>query len=117
MRMMAITVNGCAPGNIFPAFILGSAALATGDELIIFFTPAGAPMLVKGAMEKVNVKGLPNLVELVDSVKELGGRIMMCELALEVKGIKREDIIDGVEIVGATTFVVEAKNATLTFSF
>ncbi len=117
MSMMAITVNGSEPGNIFPPFIIGSSAVASGDDVILFFTPGGSPALVKGAMEKMSVKGLPDLMELVEGFQMLGGRIMFCELGFEVKGINPADVRDGVEIVGATTFIAEAKDATLTFSF
>jgi len=117
MGMMAITVNGAEPSSVFPPFILGSSAIASGDDVIIFVTPGGAPALVKGVMEKMEVKGLPDLMELLEGFQLLGGRIMLCELAFEVKGLTEDDIREGVEIVGATTFINEAKNANLTFSF
>jgi len=117
MAKVAITVNGSEPGNVFPSFILGSSAVASGDELVIFFTPGGAPAMVKGAIEKMEGKGLPNLLELFNGVKELGGKIYVCELALEAKDLKKEDFREGIEIIGATTFINEIKDATITFSF
>ncbi|MCK4306932.1 DsrE/DsrF/DrsH-like family protein [candidate division WOR-3 bacterium] len=117
MAKVAITCNGSEPGNVFPPFILGSSAVASGDELVLFFIPGGAPALVKGKMETMKVKGLPDLVELYEGVRELGGRILVCELALDAKDLKKEDFREGVEIVGATTFLNEIKDATITFSF
>ena len=117
MAKVAITVNGCQPSNVFPPFIIGSSAAASGDDVILFFTPGGAPALVKGEMEKMEVKGLPNLIELAEGLRQLGGRVLLCELALEAKGIKPQDLRDGVEIVGVTTFLAEVQGAGLTFSF
>lgn len=118
MAKMAITCNGSAAPNIYPTCILGSSAAAAGDEVILFFTPGGAPVLVKGEMEKMqDVKGLPDLIELYNGMIELGAKIYACELALEAKDLKKEDFREGVEIVGATTFVNEIKDATITFSF
>ena len=118
MAKMAITVNGSAPPNIYPPCILGTSAVASGDEVILFFTPGGAPVLVKGEMEKIqDLKGLPNLIELYNGMVELGAKIYACELALDAKDLKPEDFREGVEIIGATTFVNEIKDATLTFSF
>ena len=117
MAKVAITCNGSGPGNVFSPFILGSSAAASGDEVIIFFTPGGSPAMVKGAIEKMEVKGLPDLIELYKGLRDLGGRIMVCELALDVKDLKREDFREGVELVGATTFLNEIKDATITFSF
>jgi len=117
MAQVAITVNGSESGNIFPPFILGSSAAASGDDVIIFFTPGGAPTMVKGFAEDLSVKGLPVLTELIEGTLELGGRLMVCELALDVKDIKAEDFREGVEIVGATTFIAAISDATITFSF
>ncbi len=118
MAKMAITVNGAAAANIYPTCILGSSAVASGDEVVLFFCPAGAPVLVKGEMEKLqDVKGLPNLIELYNGLVELGAKIYVCELAFEAKDLKKEDLREGIEIVGATTFVNEIKDATITFSF
>ena len=117
MSKVAFAVNGAEPKNVFPPFILGSAAVASGDEVVIFFCPAGAPAMVKGEVEKMEMKGLPNLTELVSSFLELGGRVLVCELALEAKDLKPEDFREGIEIVGATSFMVDITDANITFSF
>lgn len=117
MGKLAITVNGAEPKNIFPPFILGSSAIASGDDVILFFCPGGSPALVKGKMEGISVDGLPDLMELVEGFQALGGRILICELAFDVHDFTEDDIREGVEVVGATTFINEAKDATLSFSF
>lgn len=117
MAKVAITVNGSAPSNIFPPMILGSSAAANGDDIVIFCTPGGAPTMVKGELEKISGKGLPDIVSLYNSMRSLGGRILVCELALENKDLKREDFREGVEIVDAPTFLNEIGDAHLTFSF
>ena len=117
MGKVAITVNGAEPKNLYPPFILGSSALASGDDVILFFTPGGAPALKKGVLEDIKAKGMPDMAELVEGLTALGGRILLCELAFEAKDMKPEDLREEVEIVGATTFIVEAQGAQLTFSF
>jgi len=117
MAKVAITVNGSAPPNIFPPMILGSSAAASGDDVTIFCTPGGAPTMVKGELEKIQGKGLPNIVELYNGIRDLGGKIFVCELALENKDLKVEDFREGVEIVGATSFIASIADATITFSF
>ena len=73
--------------------------------------------MVKGELEKITGKGLPNIVELYDGIRSLGGKILVCELALENKDLKAEDFREGVEIVGATSFLASIADATITFSF
>ena len=62
MAKVVITVNGSAPSNIFPPMILGSSAAASGDDVTIFCCPGGAPTMVKGEMEKISAKGLPDML-------------------------------------------------------
>lgn len=117
MGKMAITINGDEPKNWYPAFTIASSALALGDEVIMFVTPSGAPALKKGVMESMKAKGLPDMADLVEGFTDLDGRILLCELAFENKDMTKEELREGVEIVGATTFVVEAQGSELTFSF
>jgi len=119
MAKMAIIVNGSEAKNVYSPFILGSAAAASGDEVILFFTPAGAPAMVKGALEKLNeeAKNLPDLMELYKGLISLGGRLLVCELAFDVHNFTKDDLIEGTEVAGATTFIAEAQGAQLTFSF
>jgi len=83
MTKTAIVCTGAEPRHLFPTFIIGSAAAAMGDEVILFFTPAAAPALVRGKLETVEGKGMPEMGELVCSLQELGGRILVCDLCLE----------------------------------
>ena len=114
---VAMVINGEESKNLYPAFILGSSAIASGDDLILFFTPGGAPALKKGEFEKIKGKGMPDFIDLAEGIEALGGRIMLCELAFEAKDMKKEDLRDGVEVVGATTFMAEISDAQVTFSF
>ena len=70
-------------------------------------------------IKKLNEKAenLPDLMEMMEGLEMLGARILICELGFGVHGLKEEDLIDGCEVVGATTFVAEAQGSNLTFSF
>lgn len=117
MAKVAITVNGCESSNVFPSMVLGSAAASCGDDVTLFFCPGAAPAMVKGELEKIKAKGMPDILELYEGLRTLGGKILVCELALEAKDLKAEDFREGVEIAGATTFLASIEDATITFSF
>jgi len=117
MSKVAMVCNGSEPKNLYPAFILGSSAIASGDDLILFFTPGGAPALKKGELEKIKGKGMPDMADLVEGIMALGGRILLCELAFEAKDMTKDELRDDVEVVGATTFMAEISDAQVTFSF
>ena len=118
MAQVAITCNGSESGSVYPALILGSAAAALGDDVVLFFTPAAAPALVTGELEKMRgAKGLPDIIDLYESFLGLRGTVYACELALAAKDLTPGAFRAGVEVVGVTTFLSRARDATLTFSF
>ncbi len=119
MGKVAITLNGSEPKNIYPTITIAVSALACGDEVLIFVLPSGLPVFTEGKIAELNkaVPALPDLEEMFEGYQALGGRILVCELGFEVHGLKEEDLIEGCEVVGATTFVAEAQGAQLTFSF
>ncbi|MDA3837917.1 MAG: DsrE/DsrF/DrsH-like family protein [Candidatus Delongbacteria bacterium] len=119
MSKMSITLNGSEANNINPAMTIAVSALAMGDEVILFVLPSGMPVFVKGRIHELNLASpkSPDLEEMFDAFITLGGKLMLCELGFDVKGIKEEDLVDGCQIVGATTFVAAAQGSELTFSF
>ncbi|MBO4865313.1 MAG: DsrE/DsrF/DrsH-like family protein [Ruminococcus sp.] len=50
-------------------------------------------------------KGVDSLEELIDSAKAQGVRIVACQMSMDIMGIHREELIDGVELGGAATFI------------
>ena len=119
MAKTAITINGAEAKNVFPAIIIGVSAAATGDEVILFFTPGGAPAMVKGTLEKLNAEtaNMPDVMEMWEGLLGLDAKILVCELAFDVHGFKEEDLREGCKVVGATTFVGEAAGCELSLSF
>ena len=116
-KKVAIVCNGSENKSLYPTFVLASSAAASGDEVVLFFTPGAASALRKGELEKIKAKGYPDMAELVEGVQTLGGRLLLCELALEAKDMKKEEFRDGIEIVGATKFMADINDAQITFSF
>jgi predicted peroxiredoxin len=100
--------------------IMGASGVGIGEKVILFFCPGGAQALVKGELEKIRdmkLKGLPDPVELYNTILDEGGLVILCELALENKGIKVEDLREGVEIMSAPSFLLEAQGAGITLTF
>jgi predicted peroxiredoxin len=119
MAKVALTLNGSEVKNVYPAIILSVSALASGDEVILYVNPAGLPAFKKGELAKLNdaAKNMPDLVEMWEGFQALGGRLLICELGFEVHGLTEADLVEGCEVVGATTFIAEAQGSQLTFSF
>jgi predicted peroxiredoxin len=115
---MVVICNSDSAG-VMPTFIMGASGVSIGEQVLLFFCPGGSPVLLKGELEKFQgKKGLPDPVSLFNTILDEGGRIIMCELALEAKGIKKEDLRDSrIEILSAPSFLLDAQGAGLTLTF
>jgi len=72
---------------------------------------AMATMMMKSWMAKEKVPSIPDLLAIC---QEAGVKIMACQMSMDVMGIKKEDLIDGVECVGAGTYLGYASEAAIT---
>lgn len=118
---MPKTVIMCNHGDsdsVMAALIMGAAAAATGDEVLMFFQPGAAKILVNGELEKYNgLPGLPDPMYLYDSIITLDGKFILCELGLPNKGIKKEDLREEVEVRMAADFLLMSEGAAKFFSY
>jgi predicted peroxiredoxin len=117
---MVVVCNHADAPHVMPTLIMGASGVGIGEDVILFFCPGGAQALVKGELEKISdmkLKGLPDPLELYSTILAEGGKIILCELALENKDIKVEDVREGVEIMNAPSFLLEAQGAGMTLTF
>lgn len=117
---MVVVCNHADAPHVMPTLIMGASGVSIGEEVMLFFCPGGAPALVKGELEKIRemkLKGLPDPVQLYNDILNEGGRVILCELALENKGISVDDVRDGVEILNAPSFLLDAQGAGLSLVF
>lgn len=61
----------------------------------------GAKM-IRGIMKE---KGVSSLEELIDSARAHGVRLVACQMSMDIMGIRKEELIDGVELGGVSTFL------------
>ena len=73
--------------------------------------------MMKGVMKKKNVMNLPQLIALAQAEPNI--EMIACEMSMDVMGIKKEELIDGIELAGVGSFVgsVTAPNSKGTISF
>ena len=117
---MVVLCNHADAPHVMPTLIMAASGVGIDEDVMLFFCPGGAPALVKGELEKIRdmkLKGLPDPVQLFDDIVNEGGRVILCELALENKGIEVNDIRDGVEIMNAPSFLLDAQGAGLSLVF
>jgi peroxiredoxin family protein len=130
-----IIVHSGELDKIYSALIIGTGSLSMGLEVSLYFTFWGLQCLKKGGLDKgplskmnmlglgrwmvkrrMKAAGVEDLYKLMSDFRELGGKIIACEMTMEVMGISRsdlrEDLIDEFGAVG--TYVNEAKGSQIT---
>jgi peroxiredoxin family protein len=71
-------------------------------------TPAATWMMKNLYFGKHNVA---TISELLEQCKELGVKLIACQMTMDVLGFKREELLDEVEVAGAATFLAFAREA------
>lgn len=127
-----IVVHSGDMDKIYSALIIANGSLAMGMDVSLYFTFWGLQRLAKdgldkGSLSKMNMMGMgkrmiesrmkhanvASLERLMKDFKELGGKIIACEMTMEIMGVKKEDLrqdlIDEYGAVG--TYVNEAKDS------
>jgi NADPH-dependent 2,4-dienoyl-CoA reductase/sulfur reductase-like enzyme/peroxiredoxin family protein/rhodanese-related sulfurtransferase/TusA-related sulfurtransferase len=68
--------------------------------------------MMKKTMQEKRVASLPKLVE---SARKSGAKLVACTMTMDVMGLKKEELIDGIEYGGVATFLAESDQARTTF--
>jgi len=133
---MTIILHSGDMDKMFSALIVANGALSMGMEATIFFTFWGLERLKiggleKGPLSKMHFLGLgkwmvkqrmkkanvASLERMLNDYKELGGRILACDMTMEIMGISpedlRQDLIDDYCAVGTYIQDVRRSSATL----
>ncbi len=66
------------------------------------------PRLMKRAMRHANVMSLPQLIA---EAREQGVKIVACTMSMDVMGLTKDDLIDGVEYAGVASYLGDADQA------
>jgi uncharacterized protein len=69
-----------------------------------------------GTLERIEVPGMPALVDLARQLVASGGEIWLCSACVVKRGITGDDLVEGATIVGAARLVealLEGRSITL----
>ena len=62
--------------------------------------------MIKGIMRR---KGVDSLGELIAKARSAGVRLVACAMSMDLMGIKKEELIEGVELGGVAMYLAEAE--------
>jgi predicted peroxiredoxin len=118
IEKIIVVLNHNDPQSVLAALVMAAAVAATGDQVLFFIQPGGAKIVAQGELENYQgLKGQPDPIDLFDAIQVLEGRVILCELGLPIWDLKPEDLLEGVEVMMASTFLFEAEGAKMVFCY
>jgi predicted peroxiredoxin len=104
--VIKVTAGADAPERCSQAFTVAAVAAASGVEVSLWLTGESAWFALPGRAAEFELPHAAPLPDLIDGI-QAGGRITLCTQCAARRGIKEEDLIDGVRIAGSQLFVSE----------
>ncbi|MCJ7607568.1 MAG: DsrE/DsrF/DrsH-like family protein [Thermoplasmata archaeon] len=118
-KMVMVVSEGSFDKAMMP-LIMGNTAASMGMEVHVFFTFFGLKLLKKGVKPKLNgmmrpftgmierkMKKLkiPGFAEMMVQARDLDVKLYACSTSMALMGVGKEELIDGVKILGASAFL------------
>jgi predicted peroxiredoxin len=100
------TAGADAPERCAQAFTVAALGCASGAEVSLWLTGEASLFALPGQAETFELPHSPPLAELRDAVLS-AGTLTLCTQCAARRGIGPDDILPGVRIAGAQTFVEE----------
>jgi len=121
--------------KVYSAFIIGLGALSMGMYVSMYFTFWGLERLKKGKLDsaplsrmnmfglgrwmirrKMKRAGVASLDKMLKGFVGLGGKILACDMTMEIMGIKKENLRSDVinDYCGVGTYIKEAMESDIT---
>lgn len=86
-------------------FVVANAAVASGQETVVFLSIEGVRLAVKGYTDGLHEEGFAPLGELLNQFVEAGGTIWICSPCFNKRDLDPDQIVEGSTIVGGATLV------------
>ena len=105
--VVKVTAGVDAPERCSQAFTVAATAVAAGVPTSLWLTGESAWFAMPGRAETFELPQSAPLADLRDAVLS-GGRLTLCTQCAARRDIGPDDVLPGVRIAGASTFVEEA---------
>jgi predicted peroxiredoxin len=116
-ELVVLITHGMDDERSSVALTIANGGLTAGLQVSIFLTSSAVDLVRKRAIEGLVVHPLEPLAALVKDFLARDGRLWACTPCVKARGYQQADLIDGVEIAGASKMheLIKAGAATLSF--
>ena len=116
-ELVVVVTHGADHELSSVAFTIINGGLTAGLKVSVFLTSAAVDLARKRAIDGTVVPPLEPLAALVKDFLARGGTLWACTPCVKARGYKQGDLIDGVEITGASKMHALIKSGAATLSF
>lgn len=86
-------------------FVVANAAVASGQETVVFLNVEGAYLAAKGYADDIHEEGFAPIKQLMEQFVEAGGILWVCSPCYKKRNLDEESLIEGATIVGGAKVV------------
>jgi predicted peroxiredoxin len=117
-RMVVIVTNGFNDERSSVAWSVANGGVGMGFEVTMFLVSSGVDWVRKGAAAVARPNPLdPPIQDMIQTVLDSGGEILVCPPCAGVRGYAADDLIEGVTLAGSASMLAVAKQGAVTVSF
>ncbi|HWI06598.1 MAG TPA: DsrE family protein [Solirubrobacteraceae bacterium] len=84
------------------AFLVATAAVAKGKDVVMFLTKEAVRIALPGYAEAVEVAGAPPVQRLFEQYAEGGGELFVCPICFEARRLDDAELAANAKLAGAT---------------
>ena len=116
-ELVVVATHGADRELSSVAFTIANGGITAGLQVSVFLTSAAVDLVRKRAIDHTVVPPLEPLASLVQDFVARGGHLWACTPCVKARGYEQSDLIEGVEITGASKVheLIKAGAATLSF--
>lgn len=98
-------------------FTIANGAITAGMKVYVFLTSSGVDLVRKRACDTTEVRPLDPLAKMMKDFLERGGTIWACPPCVKARGYEKPDLVEGVEIMGASGMLARLKEGAASMTF
>jgi len=117
-KLVVVVTNGFNDERSSVAWSVANGGVGMGFEVTMFLVSSGVDWVRKGAAAQARLNPLdPPIKDMIQTVIDSGGAILVCPPCAGVRGYQQDDLIDGVTLAGSASMLAIAQESAVTLSF
>ena len=117
-KLVVVVTNGLDNERSSVAWSVANGGVASDMQVTMFLVASGVDWVRKGAADHARLNPLdPPVKDMIQTVMDNGGKILVCPPCAGVRGYEQDDLIDGVTLAGSVAMLEDVQQGAATLTF